>query len=68
MVEYGDEKVLVELEGTGKLFQQLPHAVDELDENGRPLVVVMVTVAMADTLTPGEDKTRVTHTQKQALS
>ena len=58
MIEYGDEKVFVELKGAGKLLQQLPHTVNELHENGRPLVVVMVTVAMADTLTPESKQNR----------
>ena len=56
MIKYGDQKVFVELEGTGKLLQQLPNAVNELDKDGRPLVVAMVTVAVANALMPGERK------------
>ena len=54
MIQYGDEKVFIELKRTRKLLQQLPNTVHELHENGWPLVVVMVTITMANTLMPRE--------------
>ena len=56
MVEDGDQEMLVELKGVGKLFSHLPHTVNELDKDGRPLVVTVVLVSMSDALRGGQSK------------
>ena len=48
VVQDESEEVLVELERVGELVCHLPHAVDELQENGRPIVVVVLVFAVAD--------------------
>ena len=50
VVQHRRQEVLVELERVGKLFRDLPDAVDELQEDGGPVRVVVLVVAVADPL------------------
>lgn len=50
VVQYEGQEVLVELERVGKLVGDLPHAVDELQEDRRPIVVVVLVLAMTHTV------------------
>ncbi len=48
MIEYESEEVLVELEAMRELIGDLPDAVDELEENWRAVIVVVLVYAVAD--------------------
>ena len=48
VVENESEKVFVKLKRVGKLVRHLPHAVDELQEDGGPVVVVVFVLTVAD--------------------
>jgi len=54
----GDQEVLVELEGRGKLGHELPHAVQELGEDGRSLLGISCQVT-TPTVVCGRGKTNV---------
>lgn len=51
MAVNGDEEPLVELEGTGELLHELPHALQKLVDDGRHLFGVSDLV-----VTSGEDR------------
>ncbi len=51
VVQDESEEVLVELERVGELVCHLPHAVDELQEDGWPVVVVVLVFAVTDSVT-----------------
>ena len=51
VVEHGDQELFVKLKRAGVPSQHLPRAVHKLHEDWRPFLVVMLAVAMANTLT-----------------
>lgn len=50
MIEYGYEKIIVKFKCIRELLRYLPHAVDELEENGGPIGVRMVIITVANSL------------------
>ena len=50
MVADEEQKVLSKLEGMGKLPHDLPNTVDELNENRRPVAVLVAIVPVTNTL------------------
>ena len=50
MVEYGDKKVVVELECRRELLSKLPNNIDELDKDWRALLIAVLFIAMATAL------------------
>ena len=53
MVKYGDQEVFIELKGIGELDSHLPDTVNELEEDGSPLVITVVSVSMTQSLLAG---------------
>lgn len=58
VVQDKSEEVLVKLERVGELICHLPHAVDELQEDGRPIVVIVLVFTMADPVSKLVPKTK----------
>lgn len=56
MVKDGDQEVFVELKGIGELDSHLPDTVNELEEDGSPLVITVVSVSMTQSLLAGRKK------------
>lgn len=54
MIENGDEEIFIELESVRKLFRDLPHTVNKLQEYGRTIRVRVVIVSVTDALHEGQ--------------
>lgn len=50
LVDDRQQESIVELDASRELLSHLPNAVDELQEDGRPLRIVVFALAMADSL------------------
>lgn len=59
MIQYRDEKVLVELKRIGKLLAHLPHTIDKLQEYRRTIRVRMMIVTVSDALKFTHTKTKL---------